>query len=88
MQYQWFMNYAIAFLLAVFSLSSAMAADLFKLSTEAISLSKKDFADTIKVRVIDEEEWAETFREEHEVDEKHAHPYAFVNLERRKSVLQ
>ena len=46
------MNYAIAFLLAVFSLSSAMAADLFKLSTEAISLSKKDFADTIKVRVI------------------------------------
>ncbi len=52
MQYQWFMNYAIAFLLAAFSLSSAMAADLFKLSTEAISLSKKDFADTIKVRVI------------------------------------
>ena len=37
---------------------------------------------------IDEEEWMETFREEHEADEKHAHPYAFVNLERRKSVLQ
>lgn len=52
MQYQWFMNYVIAILLAAFSLSSAMAADLFKLSTEAISLSKKDFADTIKVRVI------------------------------------
>ena len=32
---------------------------------------------------IDEKEWVETFREEHEVDEKHAHKYAFVNLERR-----
>jgi dihydrofolate reductase len=31
---------------------------------------------------IDESEWVETFREEHEVDEKHAYRYAFVNLER------
>lgn len=37
---------------------------------------------------IDEEEWMETFREEHEADEKHAHRYAFVNLERKKVVLQ
>ena len=29
------------------------------------------------------EDWVETFREEHEVDEKHAYRYAFVNLERK-----
>ena len=29
------------------------------------------------------DEWTETFREEHEVDEKHAHRYAFINLERK-----
>jgi dihydrofolate reductase len=34
---------------------------------------------------IDTEEWTETFREEHDVDEKHAHRYAFVNLERKTS---
>ena len=33
---------------------------------------------------INADEWAETFREEHEVDEKHTHRYAFVNLERKK----
>ena len=33
---------------------------------------------------IDENEWVETFREEHEADEKHAHPYAFVDLERKR----
>ena len=32
---------------------------------------------------INENEWVETFREEHDVDEKHVHPYAFVNLERK-----
>lgn len=32
---------------------------------------------------INKEEWVETFREEHDVDEKHAHRYAFVNLERK-----
>jgi dihydrofolate reductase len=32
---------------------------------------------------IDESEWVETFREEHEVDEKHAYRYAFVDLERK-----
>jgi dihydrofolate reductase len=31
----------------------------------------------------DENEWVETFKEEHDVDEKHAHRYAFVNLERK-----
>ncbi|MBQ3925623.1 MAG: dihydrofolate reductase, partial [Bacteroidaceae bacterium] len=31
---------------------------------------------------IDEKEWVETFREEHDIDEKHAYRYAFVNLER------
>ena len=37
---------------------------------------------------INAEEWTETFREEHEADEKHAYRYAFVNLERKKGVLQ
>ena len=37
---------------------------------------------------INADEWVETFREEHEVDEKHTHRYAFVNLERKKGVLQ
>ena len=32
---------------------------------------------------IDGAEWVETFREEHEADEKHSHRYAFVNLERK-----
>lgn len=32
---------------------------------------------------IKEEEWKETFREEHDTDEKHQYRYAFVNLERR-----
>ena len=32
---------------------------------------------------IDESEWVETFREEHEVDEKHAYRYAFVDLKRK-----
>lgn len=30
-----------------------------------------------------EEEWVETFREEHEIDEKHDKRYAFINLERK-----
>ena len=34
---------------------------------------------------INEEEWTETFREEHEVDEKHVYRYAFVNLERKQT---
>lgn len=29
------------------------------------------------------DDWCETFREEHEIDERHAHPYAFVDLERK-----
>lgn len=33
---------------------------------------------------INEHEWVETFREEHEADEKHSHRYAFVNLERKR----
>lgn len=32
---------------------------------------------------IEEEDWVETFREEHDVDERHAYRYAFVNLERK-----
>lgn len=32
---------------------------------------------------IEEDKWAETFREEHDVDEKHAFRYAFVNLEKK-----
>lgn len=32
---------------------------------------------------INDQEWVETFREEHETDEKHAYRYAFVNLERK-----
>jgi dihydrofolate reductase len=28
-------------------------------------------------------EWRETWREDHAADEKHAHPYSFVRLERR-----
>ena len=28
------------------------------------------------------DEWTETFRENHQPDERHAHPFAFVNLER------
>lgn len=32
----------------------------------------------------DSSEWQETFREEHETDEKHSERYAFVNLERIK----
>lgn len=32
---------------------------------------------------IDSDEWGETFREEHETDEKHAYRYAFVDLERK-----
>ena len=33
---------------------------------------------------IEEDEWVEVFREEHDVDEKHAQRYAFVNLERKQ----
>ena len=33
---------------------------------------------------IDEAEWTETFREEHEVDEKHSHRYTFIDLERKR----
>lgn len=29
------------------------------------------------------EEWIETFREEHDIDEKHNQRYAFINLERK-----
>lgn len=32
---------------------------------------------------IEEDKWVETFREEHDVDEKHAFRYAFVNLEKK-----
>ena len=32
---------------------------------------------------IDEDEWVETFREEHDIDEKHNYRYAFINLERK-----
>lgn len=32
---------------------------------------------------IDSDEWVETFREEHETDEKHTYRYAFVDLERK-----
>lgn len=32
---------------------------------------------------IEEDKWAETFREEHDMDEKHAFRYAFVNLEKK-----
>lgn len=32
---------------------------------------------------IDADDWKETFREEHETDEKHHQRYAFVNLERK-----
>ncbi|MCD8236707.1 MAG: dihydrofolate reductase [Prevotellaceae bacterium] len=31
----------------------------------------------------DSSHWKETFREEHDIDEKHAFRYAFVNLERK-----
>jgi len=34
---------------------------------------------------IDPTVWSETFREEHGTDEKHSHPYAFVDYERRSS---
>ena len=34
--------------------------------------------------IIDTSIWKETNREEHETDEKHHFPYAFVNYERRK----
>lgn len=30
-----------------------------------------------------EEEWVETFREEHDIDEKHNQRYAFIDLERK-----
>lgn len=33
---------------------------------------------------IDESLWVETFREEHDGDEKHAHRYAFVNMEKAR----
>ena len=33
---------------------------------------------------INENEWIETFREEHEKDEKHSHRYTFVDLERKR----
>lgn len=33
---------------------------------------------------IDKNDWMETFREEHDTDEKHAQRYAFINLERVK----
>lgn len=33
---------------------------------------------------INENEWVETFREEHEKDEKHSHRYIFVDLERKR----
>lgn len=33
---------------------------------------------------INENEWVETFREEHEKDEKHSHRYTFVDLERKR----
>lgn len=32
---------------------------------------------------INYDEWKETLHEEHEIDEKHQHRYAFINLERR-----
>lgn len=34
--------------------------------------------------VINFDEWEETFREDHPADEKHAKPFSFVNLERRR----
>ena len=33
----------------------------------------------------DDTNWKETFREDHDVDEKHSVPYSFVNLERIES---
>ena len=32
---------------------------------------------------IDADEWVETFREDHDTDEKHAQRYSFVNLQRK-----
>ena len=33
---------------------------------------------------INNNEWVETFREEHDADEKHSHRYTFVDLERKR----
>ena len=33
---------------------------------------------------INDNEWVETFREEHDADEKHSHRYTFVDLERKR----
>lgn len=33
---------------------------------------------------INQDEWSETFREEHEMDEKHPYRYAFINYERKR----
>lgn len=45
--------------------------------------NKPEKADTF-FPSFDASEWKETFREEHEKDEKHSERYAFVNLERIK----
>lgn len=32
---------------------------------------------------INKDEWEETFREDHDIDEKHSHRYSFINLTRK-----
>jgi len=32
----------------------------------------------------DADQWVETFREDHDTDEKHSHKYSFIDLERRQ----
>ena len=43
----------IAILLALVTTTSVLAQDMIKTATAPISFSKKDFADTIKIKVID-----------------------------------
>ena len=43
----------ITILLALVAMTSIVAQDMIKTATAPISFSKKDFADTIKIKVID-----------------------------------
>ena len=79
-----------------YSYNGATSNEIFILGGASVYQQALQFADRLCLTYIydspanadtffptfDKEGWKETFREEHDIDEKHSHKYAFVDLER------
>lgn len=78
--------------------SDAHSQDVFIIGGASVYREALPFADRLCLTCIDDTpsqadtffpdfdstDWLETFREAHTTDERHAHPYSFVDLERRR----